>query len=219
MKLPHCYRARVSAEKSPANRSSAAPRTGGRVRSQDAHDAVLAAAAALLEEVGYQGITIEGVAKRADVAKSTIYRWWKSKPTLVMDAYRQTIERRMPTPDTGSVAEDLAVFVTELYRVSEHPLRVKALRGLMAEAQLDAAFEEPFRQWVESRRAVVRHLLARGVDRGELPADADLDLATDQVFGTFWYRLLVGHAALDPAEAAGHAAHVIDGLRGGGAPS
>ncbi|MCX5393122.1 TetR/AcrR family transcriptional regulator [Streptomyces sp. NBC_00094] len=203
----------MSAENPPTPRATT-PRTGGRVRSQDAHDAVLAAAASLLEEVGYQGVTIEGVAKRADVAKSTIYRWWKSKPTLVMDAYRQTIELRMPAPDTGSVTDDLTLFVTELYRVSEHPLRVKALRGLMAEAQLDPSFEEPFRQWVESRRAVVGHLLAQGVDRGELPPGADLELATDQVLGTFWYRLLVGHAALDPADGPAHAARVIDGLRG-----
>ncbi|WP_017236244.1 TetR-like C-terminal domain-containing protein [Streptomyces sp. SS] len=121
----------------------------------------------------------------------------------------------MPVPDEGGVAEDLTAFVTALYGVAEHPLRVRALRGLMAEAQLDPAFEEPFRQWVESRRAVVRELLTRGLDRGELPAGADLELAADQVFGTFWYRLLVGHAPLDPAEAAHHAARVLDGLRGG----
>ncbi|MFE0649675.1 TetR/AcrR family transcriptional regulator C-terminal ligand-binding domain-containing protein [Streptomyces sp. NPDC059534] len=205
----------MSAENPPARRT-AAPRTGGRVRSQDAHDAVLAAAAELLEEVGYQGVTMEGVARRADVAKSTVYRWWKSRPTLVMDAYRQTIEQRMPVPDEGRLTEDLTAFVTALYGVTGHPRRVRALRGLMAEAQLDPAFEEPFRQWVESRRAVVKELLTRGLDRGELPAGADLELATDQIFGTFWYRLLVGHAALDPAEAAHHVAHVVDGLRGGG---
>ncbi|WP_327353488.1 TetR/AcrR family transcriptional regulator [Streptomyces sp. NBC_01304] len=183
------------------------------MRSQGAHDDVLAAAAALLEEVGYQGVTIEGVAKRANVAKSTIYRWWKSKPTLVMDAYQQTVDQRMPTPDTGSVADDLTAFVTELYRVSEHPLRIKALRGLMAEAQLDPAFEEPFRQWVQTRRAVVRQLLDKGVERGELSADTDLGLAVDQVFGTFWYRLLVGHAPLDAAQAPAHVARVIKGMR------
>lgn len=184
------------------------------MRSQDAHDAVLAAAAELLEEVGYQGITMEGVARRADVAKSTVYRWWKSRPTLVMDAYRQTIEQRMPVPDEGGVREDLTAFVAALYGVSAHPLRVRALRGLMAEAQLDPAFEEVFRQWVETRRAVVKELLTRGLDRGELPAGADLELAADQVFGTFWYRLLVGHAPLDPAEAAHHAERVLDGLTG-----
>ncbi|UQX02748.1 TetR/AcrR family transcriptional regulator [Streptomyces sp. RerS4] len=220
----------MPAESSPTRRTRP-PRTGGRVRSQEAHDAVLAAAAELLEEVGYQGVTMEGVARRADVAKSTVYRWWKSKPVLVMDAYRATVEARMPTPDTGSLAGDLTEFVAALYRVAAHPLRVKALRGLMAEAQLDPDFAEPFRQWVESRRGALKELLLRAADRGELPPPAthpdtetgtgtpsapglDLDLAVDQVFGPFWYRLLVGHAPLDPADAPAHVARLLDGLRG-----
>ncbi|WP_199545839.1 TetR/AcrR family transcriptional regulator [Streptomyces sp. N35] len=204
----------MSTENAPSHPPSDPRRTGGRVRSQNAQDAVLAAAVALLEEVGYQGVTIEGVARRANVAKSTIYRWWKSKPTLVMDAYRQTVERRMPSPDTGTLAGDLAVFVAELYRVGEHPVRIKALRGLMAEAQLDPAFAEPFGQWVESRRDVIRGLLAKGIERGELPAGTDLDYAVDQIFGPFWYRLLVGHAPLDPADAPVHVTLLLQGWRG-----
>ncbi|MFE4264231.1 TetR-like C-terminal domain-containing protein [Streptomyces sp. NPDC056883] len=191
------------------------PRTGGRQRSQDAHDAVLAAAVELLEEVGYQSVTIEAVAARAEVAKSTIYRWWKSKPVLVMDAYRRTVEERMPVPDTGTVAGDLTCFVGELHRVAEHPLRVRALRGLMAEAQLDPAFEEVFRTWVESRRDVLKELLDRAVGRGELPAGADLDFAADQIFGPFWYRLLVGHAPLHPGQAARRVTALVAGLRTG----
>jgi AcrR family transcriptional regulator len=190
-------------------------RTGGRVRSQDAHDAVLAAAIELVEESGYQAVTIEGIAARADVAKSTIYRWWKSKPALVMDAYRTAVEQRMPERDTGTVAGDLTAFAGVLYGVSAYPVRVRTLRGLMAEAQLDPAFAEPFQEWVESRRAVVLTLLARGVERGELPATADLDAVTDQFFGLFWYRLLVGHQPLDPAQAPGHVAQLLRGL---GAP-
>ncbi|MFJ9420384.1 TetR/AcrR family transcriptional regulator [Streptomyces sp. NPDC101227] len=188
-------------------------RTGGRIRSQDAHDAVLAAAIELIEELGYQAVTIERVAARSDVAKSTIYRWWKSKAALVMDAYRTAVEQRMPEPDTGSLTGDLTAFASALYGVSAHPVRVRALRGLMAEAQLDPAFAEPFREWVQSRRAVVLTLLARGVQRGELPPSADLDAATDQFFGMFWYRLLVGHNPLEPAQAAGHIDQLLHGLR------
>jgi AcrR family transcriptional regulator len=190
-----------------------ARRTGGRIRSEDARDAVLAAAIELVEELGYQAVTIERIAARADVAKSTIYRWWKSKALLVMDAYRTAVEQRMPEPDTGSVAGDLAAFATALYGVTAHPVRVRTLRGLMAEAQLDPAFAEPFRDWVESRRAVVLALVDRGVQRGELPADADLDAATDQLFGLFWYRLLVGHQPLDPARATDHIDQLLHGLR------
>ncbi|MFD5466009.1 TetR/AcrR family transcriptional regulator [Kitasatospora sp. NPDC127059] len=190
-------------------------RTGGRIRSQDAHDAVLAATVELVEELGYQAVTVERVAARADVAKSTIYRWWKSKAPLVLDAYRTAVEQRMPEPDTGTLAGDLTAFTTALYGVVCHPLRMRTLRGLMAEAQLDPAFAEPFRQWVQSRRAVVLTLLARGVQRGELPPTADLEAATDRLFGLFWYRLLVGHQPLEPAQAADHVGQLLDGLRHG----
>ncbi|MCF2528807.1 TetR/AcrR family transcriptional regulator [Yinghuangia soli] len=189
-------------------------RVGGRIRSQDAHDAVLAAAIELVEELGYQAVTIEGIANRADVAKSTIYRWWKSKALLVLDGYRTAVGQRMPEPDTGSLAGDLTAFATALYGVSEHPLRVRTLRGLMAEAQLDPAFAQPFREWVESRRAVVLTLLTRGAERGELPADADLEAATDHLFGLFWYRLLVGHRPLTAKEAPAHVAQLLQGLGG-----
>ncbi|MFD8754669.1 TetR/AcrR family transcriptional regulator [Kitasatospora sp. NPDC059577] len=189
-------------------------RTGGRIRSQDAHDAVLTAAIELVEDLGYRAVTIERVAARADVAKSTVYRWWKSKAVLVMDAYRAAVEQRMPEPDTGSLADDLTAFATALYGVTAHPVRVRTLRGLMAEAQLDPAFAEPFREWVETRRAVVLALLARGVRRGELPAGADLQAATDHFFGLFWYRLLVEHQPLEPALAAAHVDQLLNGLLG-----
>jgi AcrR family transcriptional regulator len=187
-------------------------RTGGRIRSEDAHRAVLAAAIELIEELGYQAVTVERVAARAEVAKSTIYRWWKSKAPLVMDAYRAAVEQRMPEPDTGAVAEDLTVFATAMYGVTAHPTRVRTLRGLMAEAQLDPDFAEQFRDWVESRRAVVLTAFTRGVQRGELPAAADLEAATDRFFGLFWYRLLVEHQPLDPAQAPAHVHQLLHGL-------
>ncbi len=188
-------------------------RVGGRVRSQGAHDDVLRAAVDLLQESGYGAVTIEGVAARSGVAKTTIYRWWTSKAELVMEAYGQFIAERMPQPDSGSIAADLTTFVTELYRVAEHPLRVKALSGLMAEAQLDPAFGEVFRRWVQSRRDIVTAMLTRAMDRGELPAGLDLDRVADLVFGPFWYRLLVGHAPLEPGQARVHVDEVLNGLR------
>lgn len=188
------------------------PRTGGRLRNEDAHHSVLEATAALLVENGYGALTIEGVAKRANVAKSTVYRWWKSKPALVMDAYAHETATRVPEPDTGTLAGDLTAFVADLYRIGRDPVRAKALTGLMAEAQLDPDFAEPFRAWVATRREIVATLLTRAATREELPAGIDLDHATDLVFGPFWYRLLVAHAPLDPADAEGHVATVLGGL-------
>ncbi|MFI7132785.1 TetR/AcrR family transcriptional regulator [Nonomuraea sp. NPDC050153] len=92
---------------------------------------MLAATVELLEEHGYQALTIEKIAQRSKVAKSTIYRWWRSRPELVMEAYTHVVARRMPEPDTGTVNGDLSAFVTQLSSVAEHSPRVQALRGLM----------------------------------------------------------------------------------------
>lgn len=171
----------------------------------------------ILEEAGYAALTIEGVAARSGVAKSTIYRWWSSKAELVMEAYGLVVAERMPTPDSGRLTEDLITFVTALYRVVEYPIRVRALRGLMAEAQLDPTFAEPFRGWVHSRREVLTAMFTRAIGRGELPAGLDVEHAVDLVFGPFWYRLLVEHLPVDPAEAPTHVHQLLHGLRG--APS
>ncbi|MCX5196659.1 TetR/AcrR family transcriptional regulator [Streptomyces sp. NBC_00249] len=188
------------------------PRTGGRLRNEDAHHSVLEATAALLVENGYGALTIEGVAKRANVAKSTVYRWWKSKPALVMDAYAHETATRVPEPDTGTLEGDLTAFLTDLYRIGHDPVRAKALTGLMAEAQLDPAFAEAFRAWARTRRELVAGLLTRALARQEIPPTTDLTHATDLVFGPFWYRLLVEHAPLDPTQAQAHAATVLHGL-------
>lgn len=189
-----------------------AARTGGRVRSQAATEDVLTAAAQLLEEVGYRAVSIEAIAARSGVAKSTIYRWWPSKGALVMSAHDALVARRVREPDTGVLTDDLMSFTRQLYRVSEHPARVQALRGLMVEAQLDPEFAVLFQSWVAERRALVGRLLQRGLERGEIRADVDLDYAIDLVFGPFWYRLLVGHAPLRPADARRHVALVVKGI-------
>ncbi|MFD9357929.1 TetR/AcrR family transcriptional regulator [Streptomyces sp. NPDC060031] len=190
------------------------PRTGGRLRNEDAHHSVLEATAALLVENGYGALTIEGVAKRANVAKSTVYRWWKSKPALVMDAYTHETAARAPEPDTGTLAGDLTAFVTDLYRIGNNPIRTKALTGLMAEAQLDPTFTDPFRAWAATRREILHTLLTRAVTREEIPADIDLEHTTDLFFGPFWYRLLIAHAPLDPTDAEAHVTRVLNGIRG-----
>jgi AcrR family transcriptional regulator len=199
-------------------RTSAAPadhpakRTGGSVRNEDAHALVLAAAAEILEEVGFGDLTIEGVAARAGVAKSTIYRWWKSKADLVMETFNQTVTQRVRIPDTGNVSRDLTVFVRELYRISSFPWRCNALRGLMTAAQFDPAFAEHFRSWIGERRAVVAEILQRGQQRGEIAPDIDLEHAADLVFGPFWYRLMVEHAPLSGELAGPHVAQLLKGL-------
>lgn len=187
-------------------------RTGGRTRSEDAHAEALKAAVQILEESGYAAVTIEGVATRSGVAKSTLYRWWSNKADLVMEAYTQLTESRMPTPDTGRVKTDLTEFVTALYQVAAHPTRTEALKGLMAQAQLDPTFAKAFRTWIDTRRALLTAIFTRATTRGELPKDIDVDHAVDLIFGPFWYRLLIGHAPISPADAESHIRQLLRAL-------
>ncbi|WP_426513246.1 TetR/AcrR family transcriptional regulator [Dactylosporangium sp. McL0621] len=182
------------------------------MRSQDAHDAALRAAVQILEERGYAAVTVEGVAAQSGVAKSTIYRWWSNKAHLVMEAYGHLVAERMPAPDTGDLTRDLTAFVTALYGVAEYPTRMRALRGLMAEAQLDPVFAEAFQAWVQTRRDILATVFTRAIDHGELAPDVDVTHAIDLIFGPFWYRLLVRHAPIDPVDAVGHVHQLLHGL-------
>ena len=82
----------------------------GRPRSEDSHEAILDAVVALLEQEGYGALTIESVARQAGVGKQTIYRWWKSKAEMVMEAYANHSASKLPMPDKGDVTADLESF-------------------------------------------------------------------------------------------------------------
>ena len=78
-------------------------RTPGRPRSEEARAAILSSTLELLEDLGFGELTIEAVAARAGVGKTTIYRWWPSKAVLVADAFMSSVIRETRFPDTGSV--------------------------------------------------------------------------------------------------------------------
>jgi AcrR family transcriptional regulator len=167
----------------------------GRPRSEKARRAILAAALEELEEHGYAALTMHGIAARAGVGKQTIYRWWHSKADVVLDALVDLAETRIVVPDEGSLPEDLMAFLTATFR--ERGQR-KILVGLMAEALLDPAFATAFRErFLFTRRAALRQILDRAVERGEIAAGVDPELLIDVVYGVVWYRLMVGHAPLD----------------------
>ncbi|NEW36981.1 TetR family transcriptional regulator, partial [Nocardia cyriacigeorgica] len=86
------------------------------------------------------------------------------------------------------------------------------LRGMMADAQLDPEFAEHFRAWVNERREIVAVILTRGMRRGELAADLDVEYAVDLIFGPFWYRLLVEHAPLDAADVRSQIRRLLTGF-------
>jgi AcrR family transcriptional regulator len=174
---------RAGADSSPA-------RGRGRPRSAEAHQAILSATLTLLDEIGYRALTIEAVAARAGVGKTTIYRRWPSKLELVIEAVGE-VRPPLPTEDTGSLQGDFLAFQRgQISRVAAGPLPRIAPR-LLAESVSDRELHEAVqRVLIEPIRTAIGEVLQRGIDRGELRADLDLELATDVIHGTVVYRIL-----------------------------
>jgi AcrR family transcriptional regulator len=177
--------------------AAAAPPRRGRPRSEQADRAILAAAAQLLAERGLAGMSIEEVAARAGVGKTTIYRRWTSRGTLALDAFLEEFQGQQPLPDTGSLRGDLLAalraWIRSVTRTSAGPI----LAGLIAEAQRDPELAVAWRERVVQRlRAQHKIMLDRAVDRGEISAKTDYEVVLDLLFGAAYHRLLHGHQPL-----------------------
>ena len=182
-----------------------APAQKGRPRSAECHGAILDSVLELMQKEGYNAITIEGVARHAGVGKQTIYRWWGSRAELILEAFANHAADMVPTPDRGSLREDLEVFMNAGFKRLFRDYGA-IMRGLMADAVLDPDFNKILREaFILKRRAATRVILERGVERGEIVKTADLELMIDMLFGPVWFRLLVQHAKLD----AGFASQLI----------
>src|SRR5258708_30823573 len=139
----------------------------GRPRSAECHGAILDAVLQLMQKDGYNAVPIEGVARHAGVGKQTIYRWWGSRAELILDAFANHAADLVPTPDRGSLREDLEVFVnTGFKRLSRDYGAI--MRGLMADAVLAPEFNQILREaFISTRPAATREILPRGVDPGD----------------------------------------------------
>jgi AcrR family transcriptional regulator len=167
-------------------------------RSKRAHEAILAAAAQLIDERPYSDVCIEAIASRAGVGKQTIYRWWPSKAALLMEACAAKVAREVPLPDQGSVEEDLRDYLTHICAFFNNQISKPAIAGLLAEAQCDAELAQAFQErLLMQRRVVLRTILERGAARGELRGNVDLNVIMDMVHGAIWYRTLLLRAPLD----------------------
>jgi AcrR family transcriptional regulator len=167
------------------------PGRPGRKRSEESRLAILTAAVELTAEVGYAGLTIEGIAARSGTGKQTIYRWWPSKADVLLDALATKAQLHIPVPDEGDYEADLRRFLGDTFELGSRPQVVDLLRALMAEAQINEDFGERFREeFLRQRREALGEILTRASARGDLPAGLPPETVTDIVFGTLWYRIL-----------------------------
>ena len=174
------------------------PARPGRRRSEEARQAILAAALELTAEAGYARLTIDGIAARSGAGKQTIYRWWPSKDDVLLEAGAEKADLHVPIPDEGSYRADLSAFLTASFALGRQRQLTDVLRALMARAQIDDAFGQRFRTaFLQRRRDALAVILDRARARGELPAGVSADTITDIVFGVIWYRMLATGQVLD----------------------
>jgi AcrR family transcriptional regulator len=167
-------------------------------RSEASRQAILAAATELVGEVGYAGLTIEGIATRSGAGKQTIYRWWPSKADVLLDALAAKADLHVPIPDEGSYPGDLRAFLTASFMLGRNRHVIEVLRALMAEAQINAEFGERFRaSFLQRRREALGVIVDRAHTRGDLPSTPTSGTVADIVFGVVWYRLLATGQPLD----------------------
>ena len=182
---------------SKAKNSKTVAKSGrGRPRSPETRAKILKAAYEMLLEVGFMDLTIEGVAAKAEVGKPTIYRRWKSKAALAMDAFLERVNPELVFPDTGSAKEDFREQMQKIVRLMNSP-RGEVLANVIGCGQADEELIAAFREnWLIPRRKDAKQIWHRGVERGELRAEIDPEVAIDALYSPLFYRLLLKHQPL-----------------------
>jgi AcrR family transcriptional regulator len=184
-------------------------RPGGRTARTRA--AVLQAVISELAENGYAGTTVEQIAARAGVAKTTIYRRWGGLNGLLADLMAQYAAQEIPVPDTGHFDSDLRALAREIVASLHHPAIRAAFGSIVAAAIQDQAAREVLSRFIAARTATMTVIVQRAAQRGELPDGTGAAEVLQIVTAQIYYRLFIageqpGHAIADRAAATAAAA-------------
>lgn len=186
----------------------------GRPRDPEADAAILRAAMEVLVEQGVAGASIDRIAKRANVAKVTVYRRWSSKEDLLADAIEAAREEIPAADETDRPAEDLQAIIDQLLpqwseALVQPRLRILAARLLGAGPDHPKLLEAYREHHVEPRRERALAILRRARGAGILDRDADLDMLIDMMNGAIVQFLLLSQDPIQPAEARDYLARLF----------
>lgn len=183
-------------------------RVTGRPRSEKSREAILDAAFRVLIARGYSGFAIEVVATVAGAGKTTIYRWWKTKAELAVDAFLHATTEELVLPDTGSAQADFRAQITALGELLRND-RGQALAAMLGGARTDPALARTLgERWLEPRRRWGFERMMRAVANAELRVGVVPSAALAVLYGPLYTPLLFGgkvpdsvavHAYLDVA--------------------
>lgn len=164
----------------------------GRPRSESSREAILTAAFDLLVERGYGPFAIEAVAKRAGTGKTTVYRWWKSKAEVAVEAFFHATQAELSFPDTGSAEGDFCAQIAELAELLRGP-RGGALAAMLGGARNDPELARALgERWLEPRRRWGFERMAQAKANGELRSGVEVPAALSVLYGPLYSPLLFG---------------------------
>ncbi len=159
---------------------------------------VLTSAFDLLASTGIGGFSVDEVARRSGVAKTTIYRQWPTREALVADACRRmVVEQEEEAPDTGSVVADVRAILEEIGRLLGSAAWAAVLPSVVDAAERDPDFAEIHSEIQRGHAAPLEAALERGVARGELPADTDRGAVAAALLGALFYRRWFSREPID----------------------
>ncbi|MEU4549281.1 TetR/AcrR family transcriptional regulator [Nonomuraea dietziae] len=176
---------------------SESPRPRQVGRGAKVRDAVHAATLAELVERGYAALTVEGVALRAGVHKTTLYRRWADRESLVADALADLSAMDVPIPHTGSIESDLGELARSLVRMMTAPKGRALLAAMFSGAADVPGVAEARRQVFDDRFRRAEPVVARAVERGELPEGTDPSELLKALAAPVYFRLLVTGEPVD----------------------
>ncbi|MET9964835.1 TetR/AcrR family transcriptional regulator [Streptomyces sp. NPDC006356] len=168
---------------------------GAAVLREDVTEAIRAAVFEELAAVGYARMSIEGIARRAGVGKTAVYRRWRSKLHLVLDVVSAVAVMGLPTPNTGSLEGDLRMLYEVTSRALRHPVVSQIIPDLQAEAARNPEIAEALQKALEQgQEGVASKILVGAEQRGEVRAGFDDELALDLVSGPLYWRMVVARS-------------------------
>ncbi len=165
----------------------------GRPRSEAAtsHARIMDAVHALLQETSVRDLTMEAVARRAEVGKPTLYKWWPTKSALVLAMFHERLLGQVETAPAATAEQVIRAKVQYLVR-EFNGLFGKVMGELVAEGQSDpAVLQEMHEGHLRERRAATWADVERGIRAGEFAPGTDPELVIDAIFGPLYYRLLL----------------------------
>lgn len=180
-------------------------RPGGRTARNRA--AIFAATLAELAAVGYANLSLDALAARAGVHKTTIYRRWRTRAELVAAAFMDAAEQRLEVADTGNIDRDARRLARSVAETLAQPVVAAAIRATLS-LESPAIRNQITRTFWSSRRGAVGPLIERAIARGQLPQDTDPAAVIEAIAAPLYFRLLLSgeplsrNAADTTAEAA-----------------